>query len=422
MRVGVCRSDITPTGPVWLAGYGHRHEKSKGVYHPLRAGAVFLEGEDDTALIIAADLIGFGLGLAAQIKLEIGEATGLLPRQIVLTSTHTHGGPYIQPWAMAGEIETDYVSVLRQRLVETSLAARAAAVAGGIRFARARSEFGVNRRLPDGKGGVEFAPNPDGAIDRDLDTLWFEDEGGAPLATLTFYGCHATSIGDHNVGADYPGYFCDALEATTGAPAFFAAACAGDVRPWYVKDAGKEFVRPTLAAVETAGADIAGEVLESGDGTTGIDCDNFNIINDFHGLPYAELPSRNLLTETAAGSDPHLRRWAQLMLRRCDAGCLPTSCPQEIQILQLNPEFRIVFMGGEILSEIGMHIKRRLQPAVTVAAGYSNGLIAYVPSENAYDLGGYEVDGSHCFYLRPAQFTKDVERLIVDKTVAMTAL
>ena len=422
MRIGVSRNDITPAGPVWLAGYGHRHQKSEGVYHSLRAGAVFLDGDDDTALILAADLIGYSLDLAAGIKLEIAEATGLLPRQIVLTSTHTHGGPYIQPWAMTGEIETDYVSVLCQRLVEMSSAAQAAAVAGGIRFARGRSEFGVNRRLPDGKGGVEFAPNPDGAIDRDLDTLWFEDEGGTPLATLTFYGCHATSIGDDNLGADYPGYLCDALEAATGAPAFFAAACAGDVRPWYVKDAGKEFVRPTLDAVEAAGADIAGEVLATRDEAMAVDFSNLHIINDFHSLPYAELPSRDMLTATAGGSDPHLRRWAQVMLWRYDAGGLPSSCPQEIQILQLNPDFRVVFMGGEILSEIGMHIKRRLQPAVTVAAGYSNGLIAYVPSENAYDLGGYEVDGSHCFYLRPAQFTKDVERLIVDKTVAMTAL
>ena len=81
----------------------------------------------------------------------------------------------------------------------------------------------------------------------------------------------------------------------------------------------------------------------------------------------------------------------------------------------------MVFLGGEILSEIGLHLKHRLQPAHTVTAGYSNGLIGYVPSENTYDLGGYEVVGSHRYFLRPAPFTKDVERLIVDKTLAMVS-
>ena len=78
---------------------------------------------------------------------------------------------------------------------------------------------------------------------------------------------------------------------------------------------------------------------------------------------------------------------------------------------------RAIFLGGEVLTEIGLHIKSTLQPATTITVAYSNGLIAYVPSRETYDLGGYEVDGSHFYFLRPAPFAKEIEDLIVAKTV-----
>ena len=136
-----------------------------------------------------------------------------------------------------------------------------------------------------------------------------------------------------------------------------------------------------------------------------------------HSLPYADLPSRAEIEGHAANAaDPLLQKWAGHMLPLLDAGGLPTSCPQEIQILQLNSEMRAVFLGGEVLTEIGLHIKAELQPGTTMVAAYSNGVIAYVPGEDTYDLGGYEVAGSHAYYLRPAPLAKNAERLIVETT------
>ena len=105
------------------------------------------------------------------------------------------------------------------------------------------------------------------------------------------------------------------------------------------------------------------------------------------------------------------------MLKLSEAGGLPNSCPQEIQVVQFNEAIRAIFLGGEVLTEIGLHIKSALQPATTIMVAYSNGLIAYVPSRETYDLGGYEVDGSHFYFLRPAPFAKEIEDLIVAKTV-----
>jgi hypothetical protein len=66
-----------------------------------------------------------------------------------------------------------------------------------------------------------------------------------------------------------------------------------------------------------------------------------------------------------------------------------------------------------------LHIKQVLAPATTITVAYANGLIAYVPSANAHPLGGYEVDGSHHYFRRPARFTAEIESLIVTQTQAL---
>ena len=194
IRTGAAQTDITPAGPVWMAGYGDRDRRSEGVYQPLGAGAIYLGGAADEVVLIAADLIGFDLAYAAQAKQRIAAATGMLPRQVVLAATHTHCGPLFYPMMMPGEPELEYAERLCERLAAVAVAARGGAVSGRVSFSRTRSGFGVNRRLPR-HGKAVFAPNPDGPVDRDLDTLWFESEAGKLLATLTVYGCHATSHG-----------------------------------------------------------------------------------------------------------------------------------------------------------------------------------------------------------------------------------
>ena len=94
-KIGIASIDITPQHPVWLTGYGNRDHRSEGVYQPLIAGAISIAGDTDEVLILTADLIGYDLAYAAAAKNRIAESTGLLPRQVVLTATHTHCAPFL---------------------------------------------------------------------------------------------------------------------------------------------------------------------------------------------------------------------------------------------------------------------------------------------------------------------------------------
>lgn len=159
------------------------------------------------------------------------------------------------------------------------------------------------------------------------------------------------------------------------------------------------------------------EVMASQQNITPVPADALQVASQFHQLPYAEMPDASTFSDNAANhSNRLIRRWASEMLKLVEAGGVPNSCPQEIQVVQFNPSLRAVFLGGEVLTEIGMHIKTALQPSTTITVAYSNGLIAYVPSKETYDLGGYEVNGSHFYFLKPAPFSKEIEDLIVGKT------
>ena len=415
VHIGVAQIDITPQAPVWLVGYGDRDHKSEGVYQTLRAGAVAISSELEDLVIIAADVIGYDPAYAATAKARIGDATGLLPHQIVLTATHTHCAPFFYPWCMPGDIEPGYAEFLSSKLVDVVVQALSARVPGTIDFARATSDFGVNRRLPDGQGGILFAPNPDGPIDRDLDTYFFNDVKGRPLGTFSVFGCHPTSLGGYFIGGDYPGFFCRTIEAETGAPALFATGCAGNIRPWYGRAEGC-FPRPTFSELAAAGRDLAFTALSSRDDAKAVDASRMQVADTFHRLPYVELPSLDALQQALQGDEPRRREWAEVMLQIVQKGKLPASCPHEIQLVHFNVDLSAVFLGGEVLAEIGLHLKAALQPSLVSTIAYANGLIAYVPGAETYPLGGYEVDGSYHLFVRPAPFQPIIEDLIVTRS------
>jgi hypothetical protein len=72
----------------------------------------------------------------------------------------------------------------------------------------------------------------------------------------------------------------------------------------------------------------------------------------------------------------------------------------------------IVAMAGEVFVRIGQEVVRRSPFPHTVALGYSNGLLGYVPTADAYPLGGYEVDDAYR-YFGTLMIAPESERLIL---------
>src|SRR4051794_6411043 len=69
---GAASTDITPAGPVWLAGYASRKSPSEGVTLPIHAKALALRDADGGAVVlVTADLVGFDRALMTTVTDQV---------------------------------------------------------------------------------------------------------------------------------------------------------------------------------------------------------------------------------------------------------------------------------------------------------------------------------------------------------------
>jgi neutral ceramidase len=105
---------------------------------------------------------------------------------------------------------------------------------------------------------------------------------------------------------------------------------------------------------------------------------------------------------------------ARKFLQRLDAGeALPTSIPLPVQSWSFGDELTMVFLGGEIVAEYGLRLRRDLDPARVWINAYSNSVPCYVASERMYAEGGYEVDGSMDYYGWPSRLSRGTEDQVI---------
>ena len=74
----------------------------------------------------------------------------------------------------------------------------------------------------------------------------------------------------------------------------------------------------------------------------------------------------------------------------------------------------IVTGPGETFTEYGIAVKERSPGAPTLYAGYTNGLLGYLPTAAEYAFGGYEAGYGHKSVGLPSLFDPSVERILVE--------
>ena len=97
-------------------------------------------------------------------------------------------------------------------------------------------------------------------------------------------------------------------------------------------------------------------------------------------------------------------------------GKLPASYPYPIQVVHLGKELTLVALGGEVVVDYSLRLKRELAgPAVWIAA-YSNDVMGYIPSVRVLNEGGYEAGGAMRYSsTHPGPWAPTVEERIVSK-------
>ena len=128
---------------------------------------------------------------------------------------------------------------------------------------------------------------------------------------------------------------------------------------------------------------------------------------------------RDQLNELLANGNQYEKPYAQYLLKQLGSRVsLPNSYSYPIQTWHLG-DIRMVFLGGEVVVDYAVKLKQRESGAKDTniwVAGYSNDVMAYIPSTRVLREGGYEGGTSNTYYGFPALWSEEFEGQILKET------
>ena len=417
-RAGVARADITPDGPIRLAGYAGRNKPSERVDQHLFVKCLALE--DDTGartLIVTADTLGtprwFNDELAARIERELK-----IPRErFLFACSHSHSTPIIHGSTAtmyglgekeAADVEA-YTKMFLQKSFDVADAAMKNLQPAKLSFGRGEAGFAANRRQ-FGPKGVGFGVNPNGAVDREVPVLRIAGKDGVMQAVVFGYACHCTTPGaTYEVSGDWAGYAQANLEQTwPGATALFITGCGADANPE---------PRGTMAFARAHGLHLAGAVARVLSEPMRPVRGPIRAAFTRADLPLEKTPDREYYEAKLKDKAPATQRYAQHHLDLIAKGeKLMTSYSAPFQVLHFGDAFTFIGISGETCVDYALRLKRELPDERLWVASYCNDIFAYLPSMRILIEGGYEADFNLIYYGFPTRFAPAVEDTVV-KTV-----
>jgi len=94
-RAAAAKVDITPQDSKWLSGYQPR--QSDGVLDNIYHRVVAMEAGDTQFYLVSSDLCLFSPTLYDSVTGELQKETGINPKHLLWSVTHTHAAPEVGP-------------------------------------------------------------------------------------------------------------------------------------------------------------------------------------------------------------------------------------------------------------------------------------------------------------------------------------
>ena len=417
-KAGVAKVVITPKQSLWLAGYAARDHPAEGTLHDLWAKALAVEdASGKRAVLVTTDLLGIPKKLSDRMRDRLKDEYDLSRAQILLNSSHTHTGPVLQDalsdiYPLDGEqlkAIAQYAADVENKIVDLVGEALGALEPVKIYAQNGVARFQVNRRN-NNEALLHKQTELKGPNDYAVPVIKVVDEAGEVKAIAFGYACHPTVLSFYQWSGDYPGFAQIALENRyPGATALFFQGAGADQNP---------LPRRTVALAQQYGHTLAASV-ES------VLNEEMQELSPQLSTAYAEIdlslnhpPGREVLTKMVEEAPSYQKRWAERMLGKMNRGePFPTSYPYPLQVWQLGDQ-AIFSLGGELVIEYAIQLKQIFGPAIFVL-GYSNDVMAYIPSARILQEGGYEGASSQMVYGLPGTWASDIESKIIHGMVQL---
>jgi len=371
LRVGVIRVDITPASDAALpmSGYAGRTEGFKAIHDPLHLRTIVVDdGKNQTALI-SCEVIGFSNALWDDITRNLAAATGIPRENILLAAVHTHAAPSLGTYeGKLTEKQVAYVEKLKKAIVDSVLDAKKNLQPAKVGFGTGHANVNMNRRARDDQGGWMLGNNPEGVSDKTVAVIRFDSLAGEPIAIVTNYGVHGTVLGQGNlqISSDLPGSTARFVEQHFGdkivAP--WTSGTSGDQDPIY--RTGTDFRN-----VAALGRILGEEVIQVADGIKTSPRARVRAMQSV-----VTCPGKRTVQAPGPGRE---YKWE-------DAD--PVSI--RLSLLVIN-DIAITGVSGEVLTNIGLRLKKESPFTRTIMVTHCNGSSGYLPDDAAYEQVSYEI-------------------------------
>ena len=420
-KAGAASAKITPEKPMWMAGYAARTKPSEGVELDLFAKAFVLTDEMGAKFaLVTMDLIGVPRNLRLAIVERVKKEHGIEPANLAINASHTHSGPELRTSKIHGADDValrekeaaEYTAKLEDTIVRLIGDAIQKSVPAHLDYSTARCGVSMNRSTPDGKGGWSSFPNPNGPVDQTVPVLKATSGEGKEIALIFGYACHCTTLGHQKFSGDYAGYAQQEIEkAHPDAVAMFANGCSGDQNPYprrtmeLAQQHGRSLATSVQATLETNMKRLTGPIRAA-----------------YREIPlaYDTLPTKEQLLEEQKSADKWKSTHATRVLQRiADEGPLPTTYPYPVQVLRIGNDLTWVTLGGEVVVDYSLRLKQDIKDPIVWVSGYTNDVMAYIPSLRIWQEGGYEGGGAMIYGTHPTRWSDKTEEHIVDTVMEL---
>jgi len=411
-QVGVAAVDVTPDFPIRLRGYSGRNTESTDIVQRLWAKALMIQSSQGSpALLITLDNCLVPATLRDQVAKRLHRRVGLLPDRLSITATHTHNGPILAgmsdtlychplPKEHRDNIER-YTKELIDKLEQVAMEAFNNPKPAHLAWAKSKASFAINRRT---KGGP---------VDHDLPVLVAKDLSGKLRAIYLSYACHCTTLSHNKISGDWAGYAQESIQRQhPGTIALVSAGCGADSNPVRGKGTQDEVAATHGLEIGTKVVNLLQQKLRPLSGPLSVMFSNVD-------LHLAPLPSRTEWERRAqrdADRGGTVGFHARVHLNRLDRGeLIKTKVALPVQTWSFGNSLAIVFLGGEVVVDYALRLKKELDAERLWINSYSNDVPCYIPSERVLREGGYEGGGAMTFHDWAAPFRPGLEQKIVDE-------
>lgn len=414
-KAGAASAKITPEKSMWMAGYAARTKPSEGVELDLFAKALVIEDQAGAKFaLITMDLIGVPRNLRLVVAERVKKEHGIEPANLAINASHTHSGPELRTSRIHGADDValrekeaaEYTAKLEDTLVRLIGEAIQKSVPAHLDYSTARCGVSMNRRTSDGKGGWNNFPNPNGPVDQTVPVLKATSAEGKEIAIVFGYACHCTTLGHQKFSGDYAGYAQQEIEkAHPDAVAIFANGCSGDQNPYprrtmeLAQKHGQSLATSVQAALETHMQRLTGPIRAA-----------------YREIPlaYDTLPTKEQLLEEQKSTNKWMATHATRVLQRiADEGPLPTTYPYPVQVLRIGNDLTWITLGGEVVVDYSLRLKKDIRDPIVWVSGYTNDVMAYIPSLRIWQEGGYEGGGAMIYGTHPTRWSDKTEEHII---------